>query len=348
MINNYIIKNNQQINIYNKENNEADQRLLFCLNMLGLAKYYPNFIQKNINFQGLLALTNNDMIQMKIPAIGQKKIQNFILDYLYFGSQYSLEELELFFSKRNSKIKNNKKSYSYDSYKQRIKKIIGINKHQLNVNDINNNIMGNNINQINKINKGYQSVHQKVSLSYNNNLNSNNTNASNTNTMTSVSSLQKQKYITGYNNIKNKANNSNQNNIHTNYNLYTIQKINKSEGNLFHPSLKKHKNIIIQPSGQKNINLDLNNIKNAVNLNVPLSQKSSNSSKELINKLYLVLMKNRERKKNNSLRINNSYDNYFKKSNKINFMKKIIFIQGKQLLQIHIKKIEMRATVTHK
>ena len=319
MINNYIIKNNQQINIYNNGNNEADQRLLFCLNMLGLSKYYPNFIQKNINFQGLLALTNNDMIQMKIPAIGQKIIQNFIMDYLYFGSQYSLEELKLFFSKKNSKNKNYKKSYSYDSYKQRIKKIIGINKHQLNVNDINNNnIIGNNTNPINIINKGYQSDHQKVSLSYNNYLNSNNTNTSNINTMTNINSLQKQKYIAGNNNEKNKANNFNQNNMHTKYNLYTTQKINRSEGNLIHPSLKKHKNMIIQPNGQKNTNLELNNIKNSVNLNPPISQNSSKSSKELINKLYIVLMKNRERKYNKSLRINNSYDHYFKKKNKKN------------------------------
>ena len=320
MINNYIIKNNQQINIDNNGNNEADQRLLFCLNMLGLTKYYPNFIEKNLNFQGLLALTNNDMIQMKIPAVGQKIIQNFILDYLYFGSQYSLDELKLFFSKRNSKNKNYKKSYSYDSYKQRIKKIKGINKNQLNENNINNNIIiGNNKNPINMINKGYQSDHQKVSLSYNNNLYSNNTNTNNTKTMTNINSLQKQKYIAGYNNKKNKANNSSQNNIHTKYNLYSIQNINRSEGNLIHPSLKKHKNKIIQPSGKKNTNFDLNNMKNSVNLNTPISQNSSKSSKELINKLYIVLMKNRERKQNKSLRINNSYDHYLKKKNKINF-----------------------------
>ena len=86
---NIITEKNRQIHL-----NLIDPRLIYCIKMLGLAKYYSNFIQKKINFEGFLALTNNDMALMNIPKNIQKLVQKFILDYLNFGSLYSLDEIK--------------------------------------------------------------------------------------------------------------------------------------------------------------------------------------------------------------------------------------------------------------
>ena len=80
-VNNYISSEKPKSNIFNNNNNIQDQRLFFTLKMLGLSKYYINFVQNKYNFEGLLALSTNDMDLMGIPKNYQKIIRTFILEY---------------------------------------------------------------------------------------------------------------------------------------------------------------------------------------------------------------------------------------------------------------------------
>ena len=319
-INNYINKKNPQINFYSNNNNQEDQRLFFCLNMLGLKKYYSNFIQNNLNFQGFLALTNNDMAQMEIPVGAQKTIQNFILEYLYFGSQYSLEELRQFFLQRKSKVnnknglkRNNRRSYSYDSRQQKIKKIIRKDNFQNSIN--NNNYISINDN-----------LHKSFSVSNKNKINNYSKNILN-NTQNNI----KDKYMPSYNS-KNKIN---KNKIPHNYNINISHKINKSEGNLISLQLNNFNNMDCQDNMKMNTYSNMTNPYNFCEINnIKVNDKKSkfrmiaakhisNSNKDLINRLDQVIMRNRQRKNNNSLKVNNSYDNCInmnknKKNNKVN------------------------------
>jgi hypothetical protein len=165
-INNYIQhKNNNNHN----NNNREDQRLIFCLKMLGLFNYYPNFLEKGINFQGLLALTHNDMTEMNIPINSQKVIQNFSLDYLYFGSQYTLEELKKYFLQKktrinsnSSQINSNKRSYSCDFKKRKTNQRINSQKNNNNfISDntqIKRNLIHNNSVNSKRLNKSISSL----------------------------------------------------------------------------------------------------------------------------------------------------------------------------------------------
>ena len=126
--------------------NSVDPRLIYCIKMLGITNYFSNFLQKNLNFEGLIALTNSDMSKMNIPKNIQQLIQNFILDYLKFGSLYSLDEIKKYFSYRKLSNNNNNKeginkekiSFSYDYYfKNRTPRNNIIN----NINQNNNNLI---------------------------------------------------------------------------------------------------------------------------------------------------------------------------------------------------------------
>ena len=332
-INNYINKKNPQTTFYNNNNSQEDQRLFFSLNMLGLNKYYTNFIQNNINFQLLLALTNNDMAEMGIPLNAQKTIQNFILEYLNFGSQYNLEELKEFFLQRKPKVnnrndlkRNNRKSFSYDSHQHKIKKIIG-NANPLNsVININNYISDNNKNIINLSKK----LHKSASV-----LNRNKINNYSEVILNNIHNKNLPNTINDYMIIYNNKNKSNKSKIPYNYNMNIMQKINKSEGNLINSKTNNFKNMVSQQNIIMNTYSNINNLCNySENNNFKTNQENnqfrmigkkhiSNSSQALINKLDRVLMKNRQRKIKNGLKVNNSYDNYLnknknKKINKIN------------------------------
>ena len=117
-LNNFIINKKPPINGIINNDYQEDQRLFYSLKMLGLDSYYANFVQKKLNFEGLLTLTNDDMEKMKIPLNLQKKIQKFILEYLHFANLYTLEEIKKFFSRDNNnlkRIKNYRRFYSYDT-----------------------------------------------------------------------------------------------------------------------------------------------------------------------------------------------------------------------------------------
>ena len=97
-----IIKNayNNNINDVISQKTIPDERLIYCIQKLGLTKYYSNFLQNNLNFEEFLALTNEDMSKMRIPKNIQQFVQKFIMDYLNFGNLYALEEIKNFFRRK--------------------------------------------------------------------------------------------------------------------------------------------------------------------------------------------------------------------------------------------------------
>ena len=157
--------------------NPTDQRLIYCIKMLGITNYYSNFAQKKINFEEFLFLSNNDMTEMKIPENIQKLIKEFSMDYLCFGNHdYTLDELKNYFSTtkkfnfyNNNKAQNikEKESYSFDfneKKSQKNNKIINLN----NINYMNNNFQKRNIinNYISNNNRNNNVINKNI-IKYN-------------------------------------------------------------------------------------------------------------------------------------------------------------------------------------
>lgn len=120
--------------------NPPDERLIYCIKMLGLTKYYSNFSYKNLTFEEFLALTNEDMTKMRIPKNIQNIVQKFIMDYFNFGNLYTLDEIKNFFRKNKYKNEfyNQNISQSYDSFN---KKTYSRNNHITPKNIVNYNYM---------------------------------------------------------------------------------------------------------------------------------------------------------------------------------------------------------------
>lgn len=120
--------------------NPPDERLIYCIKMLGLTKYYSNFSYKNLTFEEFLALTNEDMTKMRIPKNIQNIVQKFIMDYFNFGNLYTLDEIKNFFRKNKYKNEfyNQNISQSYDSFN---KKTYSRNNHITTKNIVNYNYM---------------------------------------------------------------------------------------------------------------------------------------------------------------------------------------------------------------
>ena len=286
-LNNYINKKNNQ----NKKNNniQKDLRLIYCLKMLGLNKYYLNFVEKNLNFEGLLALTNNDMAQMKIPLNCQKIIQNFILDYLHFGNLYNLEEIKQYFSKKNNDLKNlnnYKRSYSCDYYPQKTKKFINSNE---NLRKLNNNNYNNYINEYDK--KSYNIINRNKS--YNNIRNDINS-----------------QYISDYNNKNDNIDNNNNDILLDNFSHIPF-----NENLELNPHFDK-RNINNIKKGSK---VDNNLVKNLQHNKIKMIPNNPNAkkNKNIIQKLDEILKKNEKRKKMNLIRRNQSYTNNLNKNKNI-------------------------------
>ena len=119
--------------------NPPDERLIYCIKMLGLKNFYWNFFHKNYDFEDFLAISNEDMNEMKIPENVQIIIQNFIMNYLNFGSLYSLEELINFFKvnkfKRNNEIKKRVINNNYIDKQDKIMSINKGNKYNIKLNN---------------------------------------------------------------------------------------------------------------------------------------------------------------------------------------------------------------------
>ena len=139
IVNNTYKNNLNSLNYMRNQINPPDERLIYCIKMLGLKKFYWNFFHKNLNFEDFLAITNEDMNKMRIPEKVQNIIQNFIMNYLNFGSHYSLEEL--IYYKKKKKLKNNfeiKKRIQNNNYIQKQDKISSINNKNRYNNKLNN------------------------------------------------------------------------------------------------------------------------------------------------------------------------------------------------------------------
>ena len=137
--NTYRNKSGNLISIISKIN-PPDERLIYCIKMLGLTKYYSNFSYKNLTFEEFLALTNEDMTKMRIPKNIQNIVQKFIMDYFNFGNLYTLDEIKNFFRKNKYKNEfyNQNISQSYDSFN---KKTYSRNNHITTKNIVNYNYM---------------------------------------------------------------------------------------------------------------------------------------------------------------------------------------------------------------
>ena len=317
-INNYISNGKQKTNIYNNNNNMQDQRLFFTLKMLGLNKYYRNFVQNNLNFEGLLAVSNNDMDQMSIPKNYQRIIRSFISDYFQFGNLYTLDELKQYFMKKNYSKGHRtiKRSYSYNfqgNQTKRIKNNINsqlnlINQKQAQYNNYNiefdkrnnNYNYNNNIIYDNYIDNNNMKINKSVSPSLKNKyniyskINMNNININN------IENKINNQYIMNCNNINNEYIN---NNIHNDANGLII---NNTERKHFSPSLDNYNRVEFEHKF-----FDINRMKHFSNANknkkknlkqnqiriMPINHHS-NSSKN-INQKKDKIWKTLQKKKNN-------------------------------------------------
>jgi len=303
-INNYISNEKQKTHMYINNNNMQDQRLFFTLKMLGLNKYYMKFVQNKLNFEGLLAVSNNDMDLMGIPKNYQRIIRTFISDYFQFGSLYTLDELKQYFMKRNYSKGHRtiKRSYSYNFQGNQAKRIKNNINSQINLrnqkqaqynnynrefdkrnNNYNNNINNNNIDNNMKINK---SVSPLLKNNYNiySKINMNNININN------IENKINNQYIMNCNNINNEYNNKN------NHNEANGLIINPNESKPFSPSLDNFKRVELE---QKNF--DINRMKHFSNVN-------KNMKKNLKQNQIKIIPKSHH---------SNSYKNISKKKDKI-------------------------------
>ena len=346
-LNNYMMEKELQKNNYIKSNNnKKDERLTFCLRMLGLFKYHSIFLQNNINFEGLLALTNNDMTQMKIDTNAQVIIQNFILDYLYFGNQFSLEELKKYFLKKksitnnnNRQLKSNKRSYSYDCHRHK-PKLNNVINSDINIGKIKNNNYisendNNKVNINNPINKLVSHSNKNIFDIYSK-INDNNFNVNYINTNNNVQNYKNSQYMLESNHKNNNYNNNNNSQINNNkYYINNNENVNIKKNYFFNP-LNNINQFDYKGNMESSPNLDISKIKGnkrftKINYNsksnmkkrhsmIPNSHKV-NSTKNIINQLDQVILENRKRKKFNITKINNSFDNFLNinKNNDINY-----------------------------
>ena len=109
--------NNKQNNLFNNNNNSLenkiinknenlDPRLQLAFKYLNIEKILPIFSNKNINFTDLLLLSRNDLIDLGLSMIDRNRILYFSNQFLKFGKNYTIDEINLFF-KINQNLYNN-------------------------------------------------------------------------------------------------------------------------------------------------------------------------------------------------------------------------------------------------
>ena len=128
---------------YNNNNNVSENKLFFVLNSLDLS-YLINVFERNyIDFNDLLLLTREDLVEMKIPIGPRNKIINFIQEYKKYMKSFEFNELSNFikYYKSNNilsqeqKIDNNCLSTSQTTINELTNRI----KRKSNEKEINNN-----------------------------------------------------------------------------------------------------------------------------------------------------------------------------------------------------------------
>ena len=256
-----------------------DERLIYCIKMLGLVKYYSNFARNNLNFEEFLALTNDDMTKMKIPKNIQKLIQKFIMDYFNFGNLYSLDEIRNFFSRKKSRnIYNNEKiiqsSHSYDLCNKRMnntkQKNILTNNYisRQDKNNKNNTKFKNNSQSNNKLYNNNIILYKKKFSYPNQNINSENINYkirdeidnNKEYNLNNIPKNQKNKYINNINYLNNGRNYLDINNpSNTSINTLTFQNRNKNR-NYINKNEFNYENYYLTQSSFRNTKNNKNKI----------------------------------------------------------------------------------------
>ena len=97
-----IIKNKNQFN----NNPGVDPRLQLTFKYLDIEKILPIFYSNNINFSDLLLLSRKDLINLGLSMIDRNRILYFSNQFLKFGKNYTIDEINLFF-KINQNLYNN-------------------------------------------------------------------------------------------------------------------------------------------------------------------------------------------------------------------------------------------------
>ncbi len=100
---NYILNNRKSINytnentknINNNTNNNIDPRIQLIIKYLDTGKITP--LLNNINFNDLLLLSRNDLVNLGLPILERNRILNFSQQFLKYTNNYSIEEINSFF-----------------------------------------------------------------------------------------------------------------------------------------------------------------------------------------------------------------------------------------------------------
>ena len=100
---NYILNNRKSINntnenaknINNNTNNNIDPRIQLIIKYLDIGKITP--LLNNINFNDLLLLSRNDLVNLGLPILERNRILNFSQQFLKYTNNYSIEEINSFF-----------------------------------------------------------------------------------------------------------------------------------------------------------------------------------------------------------------------------------------------------------
>ena len=289
--------NNQ--GIINKKNNNnnlnaGDERLILCLNYLGLKKYIINFQKNGINFDEFLSLSSKDFSILNIPNKIQTIIQNFIISYINFGSLYSKEEIIQFFRMKKKGILKNNLNYRGNSREQK-RNIIPKNQS---ANNNNNNRIKNMRNLIPKRKSMNNNENNYVPRKNSNNQIYNNRPKTHANKPIKYDSFNNEYLPHNYhpmnsqkiNNLNNSNNNSNSNINNFNYNNYlnsnkkqvkNNNNMNKNNNN----NMNMIKKNIFNNNNSNIINISLSSGINNAN-NIPPSPSVDNFSHMAVNGNY--------------------------------------------------------------
>ena len=191
---NKIIKDEKQIN----KNEKLDPRLQLAFKYLNIEKILPIFSNKNINFTDLLLLSRNDLIDLGLSMIDRNRILYFSSQFLKFGKNYTIDEINLFFQINQNLYNNN------------------MTKNNNNNNKDNNNCIINSENLSNRNNKNKKNENEL--FYYSNGFESNNVNINNDNEKDSQQEIDYCNVFPGDRLSQSRTNTSSKNNINTSLN----------------------------------------------------------------------------------------------------------------------------------
>ena len=105
------IENNIQINnnfneTKNINRNIIDPRIELVFKYLSIEKDLPIFINNNINFTDLLVLSRKDLIDLGLSMIDRNRILYFSQQFLKYGKNYSMNEINSFFQENKNLYDN--------------------------------------------------------------------------------------------------------------------------------------------------------------------------------------------------------------------------------------------------